>query len=66
MAPRDPQAYVKVIERYQIREGKGPSRVSDRPETWSPPRKKEDVSFRPKTWLEFKRTSTKEAVKRKA
>jgi small subunit ribosomal protein S15 len=63
MAPRDPEAYVRVIERYEIREGKGPSRVSDRPETWSPPRNKDQVKFRPKNWLEFKKTSSKD-VKR--
>jgi len=64
MASRDPEAYVRVIEKYQIREGKGPSRVSDRPEDWSPPRNKEDVKYRPKTWLEFKAGTGKDIQKK--
>jgi len=66
MEARDPEAYVRVVEKYQIREGKGPSRVTVRPEWWSPPRQKEDVKFRPQTWLDFKKATSMEgkAIKR--
>ena len=56
---KDPVAYTRVAEAYQIREGKGSSRATIRPETWSPPRKKEDVQFRPAHWLEFKKAASK-------
>ena len=64
LEPRNPAAYVRVIEKYGIREGKGPSRVTVRPETWSPPRKKEDVHYRPANWLDFKKSSDTLAVKK--
>ena len=62
MEPRDPEAYLRVVEKYSIREGKGPSRVTVRPETWSPPRKKEDVEYRPKNWLDFKKASSDKII----
>ncbi|KAH9256958.1 ribosomal protein S15 [Batrachochytrium salamandrivorans] len=55
MAREDPLAYQTVIERYDIREGQGSSRVTDRKETWSQPRKHHVLSFRPKTWVDFKK-----------
>jgi len=58
MARTDPKSYVRVIEHYQIREGKGASKVSDRPDYWSPPRQNSFVAYRPKNWLEFKKQTT--------
>lgn len=58
LEPRDPAAYARVVEKYQIREGTGSSRVTVRPETWSPPRRKEDVKFRPANWHEYKKAAS--------
>lgn len=59
---KDPETFVRVVDKYGIREGTGATRVTSRPETWSPPRAKEDVLFRPKTWQEFKQGSSNVAA----